>query len=474
MHTSNPLPRSVLTRKAVVYVRQSSPAQVRDNLESQRRQYDLVSLARGHGFRTVDVIDEDLGVSANGMVARPGFERLVAWLCAGDVGAVLCFDASRVARNGREWHHIVELCGLIEARVIDHDGVYDPRHPNDRLLLGMKGTISEFELGVLRARMHDARSSKAARGELRISVPIGYVWDRQTGLSFDPDMRVQEAVRQIFARFRELGSGRQVLLALAEEQSCFPRPSDGRTMVSFDWTPIRYRNVMSVLKNPFFAGAYAYGKTERRTEIVDGRVRKSYGSRKPMQEWEVLLKDHHEGYIDWAEFERNQTLIATNAYGKAGGTKSGRGGRALLAGLLTCGRCGRKLMVPYSGRPPGRLTYRCDRRRSELGIERCFAFGGVSVDAAIAEEILRVVEPMAIEASSEAERMHMQHRRERQRVVELDLKQARYEASLAERRYAACDPDNRLIAAQLEKSWEATLQRVQSCEARLDAMLTCC
>ena len=299
MHAPDSLPRSVLTRKAVVYVRQSSPAQVRDNLESQRRQYGLVDLARLHGFKTVDVIDDDLGVSASGMAARPGFERLVAWLCAGDVGAVLCFDASRVARNGREWNHIVELCGLVEARVIDHDGVYDPRHPNDRLLLGMKGTISEFELGVLRARMHDARSSKAARGELRIPVPIGYVWDRQTGLGFDPDMRVQDAVRQIFARFRELGSGRRVLLALAEERFCFPRPSDGRTTVSFDWTPIRYRNVMSVLKNPFYAGAYAYGKTEQKTEIVDGRVRKSYGARKPMQEWEVLLKDHHEGYIDW-------------------------------------------------------------------------------------------------------------------------------------------------------------------------------
>lgn len=470
MHAPDPLPRSVLTRKAVVYVRQSSPAQVRDNLESQRRQYGLVDLARLHGFKTVDVIDDDLGVSASGMAARPGFERLVAWLCAGDVGAVLCFDASRVARNGREWNHIVELCGLVEARVIDHDGVYDPRHPNDRLLLGMKGTISEFELGVLRARMHDARSSKAARGELRIPVPIGYVWDRQTGLGFDPDMRVQDAVRQIFARFRELGSGRRVLLALAEERFCFPRPSDGRTMVSFDWTPIRYRNVISVLKNPFYAGAYAYGKTEQKTEIVDGRVRKSYGARKPMQEWEVLLKDHHEGYIDWEEFERNQTLIATNTYGKAGGTKSGRGGRALLTGLLSCGRCGRKLMVLYSGRSPGRLTYRCDRRRTELGIRRCFAFGGVAVDAAVAEEILRVVEPMAIEASSAAERKRVEHQRERERVVELDLKQARYEASLAERRYAACDPDNRLIAAQLEKAWEATLQRVQSCEARLDAV----
>ena len=272
IHTSNPLPRSVLTRKAVVYVRQSSPAQVRDNLESQRRQYDLVDVARRHGFAEVEVIDDDLGLSASGSVARPGFERLVAWLCAGDIGAVLCFEASRVSRNGLDWHHILELCGLVEARVIDQDGIYDPRHPNDRLLLGMRGTISEFELGVLRARMLDAARAKAARGELRIGVPIGYVWDRQTGLGFDPDVRVQEAVRQIFARFRELGSGRQVMLALAEEQFCFPRPSDGKTMVSFDWTPIRYRNVMSVLKNPFCAGAYAYGKTRHRAEIVDGRV----------------------------------------------------------------------------------------------------------------------------------------------------------------------------------------------------------
>ena len=290
----------MLTRKAVVYVRQSTPAQVRDNLESQRRQYHLVDVARQHGFAQVELIDDDLGLSAGGTVARPGFERLVAWLCAGDVGAVLCFEASRVARNGRDWHHLLELCGLVEARVIDHDGIYDPRHPNDRLLLGMKGTISEFELGVLRARMYDAARAKAACDELRISVPIGYVWDQQIRLGLDPDLRVQEAVRQVFARFRELGSARQVLLALTEEEVCFPRPSDGRSMVSFDWTPIRYRNVLSLLKYPFYAGTYCYGKSQVQTEIVDGHVRKSYGRRKPMEEWEVLLKDHHEGYIDWA------------------------------------------------------------------------------------------------------------------------------------------------------------------------------
>ena len=253
MNTSDPLPPALLQRKAVVYVRQSSQSQVMANLESQRRQYDLVEIARERGFREVEVIDDDLGLSASGTVARPGFERLVAGLCAGDIGAVLCFDASRLARNGRDWHHLLELCGLVEARVIDGDGVYDPCHPNDRLLLGMKGTISEFELGVLRARMLDAARAKAARGELRISVPIGYLWRRDTGLSQDPDIRIQEAIRLIFQRFRELGSGRQTLLALTREEMTFPRPSDGRRMTAVDWTPIRYRNVISVLKNPFYA-----------------------------------------------------------------------------------------------------------------------------------------------------------------------------------------------------------------------------
>jgi excisionase family DNA binding protein len=472
MTSADLLPAAVLKRKAVVYVRQSTQAQVQSNLESQRRQYELVDVARRRGFRDVEVIDDDLGRSASGMVARPGFERLVAWLCAGEVGAVLCFDASRLARNGRDWHHLLELCGLVEARVIDLDGVYDPCRPNDRLLLGMKGSISEFELGVLRARMLDAARAKARRGELRISVPIGYLWHREIGLGLDPDLRIQEVVRLIFTRFRELGSARQVLLAMLAEHIHFPRPSDGKKLVSFDWTPIRYRNVISVLKNPFYAGAYAYGKGEKRTEIVDGRARKTYGHRKPLEEWEVLLKNHHEGYIDWAEFERNQKQLAVNAYGTLGGAKSGRGGRALLAGLLSCGRCGRRLVVSYSGRPPGQPVYRCDRPNLMLGLPRCFTFGGLRVDAAIARELLRAVEPMAIEAALEAERRYMESRGEQQRVVELELQQAQYEASLAERRYAACDPDNRLIAAQLEKSWETALRRVEACQARLVAVRT--
>jgi excisionase family DNA binding protein len=469
MASADLLPAAVLKRKAVVYIRQSTPAQVHSNLESQRRQYDLVEIARQRGFRDIEVIDDDLGRSASGTVARPGFERLVAWLCAGEVGAVLCFDASRLARNGRDWHHLLELCGLVEARVIDMDGVYDPCRPNDRLLLGMKGSISEFELGVLRARMLDAARAKARRGELRIGVPIGYIWHREIGLGFDPDQRIQEVVRLIFARFRELGSARQVLLSMLAQGVHFPRPSDGKKLVAFDWTPIRYRNVIAVLKNPFYAGAYAYGKGEKRTAIIDGRARTSYGHRKPLEEWEVLLKDHHECYIDWAEFERNQKQLAVNNYAKAGGAKSGRGGRALLAGLLSCGRCGRRLMVSYSGRPPGQPVYRCDRPNLMLGLPRCFTFGGLRVDAAIARELLRAVEPMAIEAAVEAERRYMETRSEQQRIVELELQQARYEASLAERRYAACDPDNRLIAAQLEKSWETALRRIEACQARLEA-----
>src|SRR4051794_37121001 len=432
------LPPAILQRKAVVYVRQSTQAQVETNLEGRRRQYELADLARRKGFRTVEVIDDDLGRSASGMVLRPGFERLVAALCAGEIGAVLCFDASPVARNGRDWHHLLELCGLVEARVIDRDGVYDPCRPNDRLLLGMKGSISEFELGVIRARMLDAARAKARRGELRIGVPVGYVWHREHGLGLDPDLRLQEAIRQVFARFRLLGSARQVLLSLTADGLCFPRPSDGKRMTAFEWTPIRYRNVISLLKNPFYAGAYAYGKSEKRVAVVDGRARKTYGHGKQLETWEVLIRGHHDGYIDWAEFERNQALLAANAYGRVGGVKSGRGGRALLTGTLTCGRCGRGLAVAYTGAPPGRPVYRCDRPNLALGLPRCMSFGGSRVDAAVATEVLRVVEPVAIEAALEAERMHREGRAERRRIVELDLRQALYEAGLAERRYASC------------------------------------
>ena len=231
---------------------------------------------------------------------------------------MLCFDASRLARNGRDWHHLLELCGLVDARVIDLDGIYDPCRPNDRLLLGMKGSISEFELSVIRTRMLDAKRAKA-RGRSAYQRADRLHLASRDWTRLDPNVRIQEVVRLIFARFRQLGSARQVLLSMRAEGIHFPRPSDGKTLVDFDWTPVRYRNVISVLKNPFYAGAYAYGKSEKRTAIVDGRARTSYKHRKPFAEWGVLLKEHHEGYIDWAEFERNQKQLAANAYGKGEG-----------------------------------------------------------------------------------------------------------------------------------------------------------
>jgi len=471
MTTHDALPAAVLQRKAVVYVRQSTPQQVQSNLESQRRQYELVEVARRRGFTNIDVIDDDLGRTASGSVERPGFDRLVAALCAGQVGAVLCLEASRLARNGRDWHHLLELCGLVEARVIDLDGVYDPCRPNDRLLLGMKGSISEFELGIIRSRMYEAARSKAKRGELKISAPIGYAWDRHVGLGLDPDRRLQEVIRLVFHKFRELGSARQVLLWMASQNIHFPYPSDGRTLTSFEWRPIRYRNIISILKNPFYAGVYAYGKSEKRTTIVDGRARKSYGHRKPMGTWEVFIQDHHEGYISWAEYERNQALLAGNAYGRVGDTKSGRGGRALLAGLICCARCGRRLSVFYTGRYP-RPVYRCEQPNVQLGQRRCLTVAGKRIDETIAVEMLRAVTPMAIEAAEEAERMLRDEDQDRRRIAELELQQAQYDASLAERRYAACDPDNRLIAAQLEKAWETALERVERCRERLDRMQT--
>jgi DNA invertase Pin-like site-specific DNA recombinase len=350
------LPSGVVSRRAVVYVRQSTTAQVHEHLESQRRQYELVQLAQAYGFRDVSVIDDDLGRSAAATSDRPGFRSLVGQICEGLVGAVLCLEASRLARNGRDWHHLLELCGLVDTRVIDTDGAYDPRLPNDRLLLGLKGTMSEFELTLLRKRTLDAAVAKARRGELRLAVPIGYVWARDTGLVMDPDRRVQEAVRTVFRLFDRFGSARQVLLHMRREHLVFPKPADGRHSGPWDWRAPGYRNIVAVLHNPFYAGAYAYGKSQVETTIVEGTVRKAYGRQRPMAAWTALVRDHHDAYISWEQFEQYQERLARNAFGKrAGHAKAGRGGQALLAGLLRCRRCGRRLQVVLQ--PVGRVDH---------------------------------------------------------------------------------------------------------------------
>jgi len=462
------LPATVLTRRAVVYVRQSTGVQVQVNLESQRRQYELAELARTYGFRDVVVIDEDLGRSASGTTDRPGFRSLVGQICEGIVGAVLCLEASRLARNGRDWHHLLELCGLVGARVIDGDGIYDPSSPNDRLLLGLKGTMSEFELTLLRRRMLDAAVAKARRGELRLPVPIGYVWSRDLGLAMDPDRRVQDAVRTVFRLFDRLGTARQVLLHMRREGLMFPRPTDGKRLDELAWQLPVYRNVMSVLQNPFYAGAYAYGKSHVQTTIVDGVVRKTYGRMRPMEAWTALVRDHHEAYVSWDLFERNQERLARNSFCKpAGRAKAARGGLALLGGMLRCRRCGRMLSVTYGGHGIRQPRYSCRLGNSMHGVDPCITFGAVRPDAVIAKEILVAVQPLAVEAAFMAAREATDQRDERRRALMLEREQAEYDAKLATRRYEKVDPDNRLVAAELEARWNAALARLRECEARL-------
>lgn len=469
--TLHELPKEALARGAVVYVRQSTGIQVQENLESQRRQYELVELARRYGFRDVSVIDEDLGRSASGTMDRPGFRDLVGRICEGRVGAVFCLEASRLARNGRDWHHLLELCGLVNTYVIDGDGVHDPAHPNDRLLLGLKGTMSEFEVTLIRKRLVEAAVAKARRGELRIGVPVGYVWSRDEGLMMDPDRRIQDVIRTIFRLFERLGSATQVLLYMRREGLLFPRP-DSKSTSQLVWRAPVYRNIIAILQNPFYAGAYAYGKSKVQTELVGDSLRKRYGRAQPMAAWTVLARDHHEAYVPWETFELNRRRLSQNSFNqRAGGAKSSRGGKALMAGLLRCRRCGRMLQVAYTGHY-NKPRYSCRRGRSMNGVEPCIGFGARRPDLAIGAEILLVVEPLAVEAALMAEREATLQLSERNRAIELERQQAEYAVKLAARRYEKVDPDNRLVAAELEARWSAAMSRLHECEARLLANAT--
>ena len=365
-----------LARGAFIYVRQSTNDQVLHNHESRRRQYGLVDRARALGWAAVEVIDDDLGRSGSG-IARPGFEKLLAAICEGRVGAVVSIEASRLARNGRDWHTLLEFCGLVGTLIVDEDGVYDPRHPNDRLLLGMKGTMSEMELSLFRQRSLEALKQKARRGELFLTVAIGYLKTAHDRIEKDPDRRVQEAIALVFAKFTALQTVRQVHLWMRQERLPLPASEygpDGRKVV---WKLPVYNTLRHLLTNPIYAGAYAFGRTGSRVTIEAGRKRIVRGFRKDRSAWEVLIRDHHEGYIGWAEFERNQRLISDNANGKSFMSRGSiRRGEALLAGLLRCGHCGRKLHVAYSGENGNTGRYHCrggqsqSRRRSVYLVRR--------------------------------------------------------------------------------------------------------
>ncbi len=455
-----------LLKKAIVYVRQSNPSQLINNQESRRLQYGLVERARALGIENVMVIDEDLGRTGSGLVERPGFERLLAEVCSGEVGTVFCLEASRLARNGRKWHHLIEMSGMLGAVLVDPDGVYDPTLINDRLFLGLRGTMSEFELNLFRQRSTEAIRQKARRGELRIPLPIGLFWSSSGKIEKDPDERVRQAIQLVFRKMTELGSIRQVLIWLRHENVSLPALSPGEREIV--WKLPFYQNIHSILTNPTYAGAYAFGKTETRTRVVEGRGRKSSGHPKPRSGWMVLIRDHHPGYIPWEEYERNQAMIAANSFGHSGaGAKAGRGGRALLPGLLRCRRCGRMLYVVYSGPGGVVIRYECRGRRLDCGEGRCISFGGLRVDEGVSKEVLGAIEGNAIEAAVKAAAQIEQQQQELRKAVELEVEQARYEARLAARRYEAVDPEQRLVAKELEARWNVALQKAQDLENKL-------
>ena len=374
-----------LARGAFIYVRQSTPDQLANNHESRRRQYDLAERARALGWTDVTVIDDDLGRSGSG-ISRPGFERLLAAICEGRVGAVFAVEASRLARNGRDWHTLIEFCGLVGALIVDEDGAYSAQDPNDRLLLGMKGAMSELELSLLRARSMEALRQRARRGELYSIVAIGYVRVGRGKIEMDPDLRVREAIGLVFARFAEMQSIRQVFLSLRADRIALP--SIDHKQAAGERRPLWklpvYATVNHLLTNPVYAGAYAFGRTGSRTTIEDGRKRVLRGHRKDRSDWAVLLVDHHEAYLPWAEYERNQRLIADNANGKGMMARGAvRRGEALLAGLVRCSHCGRRLLVSYNGAKGDVGRYNCDADRNNPGAAPCISFGALRVDAAV-------------------------------------------------------------------------------------------
>src|SRR6516164_1527615 len=459
-----------LGRGAFVYVRQSTPDQVLNNHESRRRQYALVDRARALGWSMVEVIDDDLGRSGSG-IARPGFEKLLAAICEGRVGGVVSIEASRLARNGRDWHTLLEYCGLVGTVIVDEDGVYDPRHPNDRLLLGMKGTMSEMELSLFRQRSLEALKQKARRGELFLTVAVGYLKAPNDRIEKDPDRRVQEAIALVFSKFDELQTVRQVHLWMRQKRLPLPAVSYGDGGRQITWKLPVYNTLHHMLTNPVYAGAYVFGRTGSRTTIEAGRKRIVRGFRKERAAWEVLILDHHEGYIGWTDFERNQRLISDNANGKSFMSRgSVRRGQALLAGLLRCGHCGRKLHVAYSGADGDVGRYHCRGGYLNHGGDRCISFGGMRIDRAVGAEVIERLQPLGIQAALDALDERQAEDAEKRRQIELALEQARFEAARAQRQYDAVDPDNRLVVAGLEQRWNSRLLEVQMLDQELEQL----
>jgi excisionase family DNA binding protein len=464
---------SHLGRDAYVYVRQSTPTQVAQHTESLARQYELRERATTLGWpaRQVMVIDADLGRSGADATARTGFRELVADVGLGKVGIVLGIEVSRLARNNADWYHLLDLCALTDTLIADADGVYHPGDFNDRLVLGLKGTMSEAELHLIRSRLTAGLRHKAARGELRQGLPVGLDYDSDGRVVLSPDEAVREAIGVVFARFDELGSARQVLLSLRGDGLLLPRRDNGSTRIR--WAVATYPAVHDFLTNPAYAGAFVFGRTrtEKRVDTAGRlitRVRLL-----PRDEWAVLIPDHHVGFISWTQFETNTLRLRRNwpaPRGHGGGAV--REGRALLQGLLRCGRCGRIMQTGYSGTKGDCARYVCGRAKQLYGGERmCQSIGGGRLEKAVLDKMFAVLEPAALSATARALAEADTHYRQRLAAFETAVERARYEADRARRQYAV-EPENRLVARTLERALEDKLAAVRRAETDLATQRT--
>jgi DNA invertase Pin-like site-specific DNA recombinase len=460
MNTSSKVTAEHLRRSAYLYVRQSTLRQVHENRESTARQYDLKRRAQALGWTSdqIVVIDEDLGLSGATATGRNGFQRLVAEVGLGRVGVVMGLEVSRLARSSTDWHRLLEICALADTLILDEDGIYDPSHFNDRLLLGLKGTFSEAELHVLRARLQGGQINKARRGELWMKPPLGFVYDNSGQMAFDPDQQVQGAVRLLFETFRRTGSAMRVVHHFKTEGVLWPqRIAKGARAGELVFGPLEHSRVLDILHNPRYAGAFVYGQTRQRKVRIGGQPRYR---RLKREEWQVFLPNMYRGYISWEEFESNQAKLLANAngYGDDRRKSPPREGTALLQGLVLCGVCGLRMTVRYHA-DHGRLIpdYTCQRRGIQTATPVCQHLPGATVDQAVTEAILEAVTPASLEVALEVFEELRGRQAEIDRLRRAQVDRAREESELAQRQYLLARPENRLVVDSLERQWNEKL-----------------
>ena len=459
-----------LARRAIVYLRQSSEKQVRQNLESQRLQYEVADRIRALGWNQVEIIDSDLGSSASMASARrEGFERVLSAVALGEVGIVGSREASRLSRTDKDWCRLLEVCQIFGTLIADEQQIYDLNYLDDQLVLGIKGTLSGVELKVIRQRMQAGQESKARRGELFKRLPVGYVLDPMGKIALHPDQRICEAIRLVFVKFRERWSVRQTFQWFRDHDIELPaNPIQGTRLV---WKIPTQSLVRDILINPFYAGAYVWGRRPVTTLLVEGRLEKRQETTRQAEECRVFIPNHHVGYIDWATYEENRRMTQRNSVNWQGDESMAaiRAGQGLLVGLLRCGHCGRKLHVRYWGGRGTNARYLCKGDYDDGG-QYCVGFGGASVDRRMGQELLRVISPLGVNASLRALEELSAGDAAQRIALSSKLEQMEYEAKKAFEQYDAVDARNRLVASELERRWNEKLEEIENTKQRLASL----